>query len=133
MVEEEGEEYAIHGGRPVTAKTIDQLRDGAVVRFASRLLGGGKNKKKTVKKTASRLLGGGKNKESEQGMTEASSSEANAEAASGLIKKMTKLARWSNEGAERFRNMSKEQEKEFMERICSKLRTEVGAGTRICA
>ena len=50
-VEEEGNKYTIHGGR-------------------SYLQGGGKDKKKTMNKTV----------ESEQGMTEASSSEANEEA-----------------------------------------------------
>ena len=64
-VKEEGDEYAIHGGKVVTAKTVHQLGDGAVVRFASRLLGGGKGKQKKMAKRAT---------EDEQGVTDASSS-----------------------------------------------------------
>ena len=37
-VEEEDDEYAICGGRAVTAKMIEELGDGAVVRFVGRLL-----------------------------------------------------------------------------------------------
>ena len=69
----------------VTAKTIDQLEDGAVVRCASWLLGGGKSKKKMTKRVT----------EGEQGVTDASSSEVNVEAASGLVKNMMKIAGWS--------------------------------------
>ena len=78
-VKEEGDEHAIHGGNVVTAKMVDRLGDGAVVRCARQLLGGGKGKKK--KKMAKRAT------EDEQGVKDASSSEANVEAASGLVKK----------------------------------------------
>ena len=83
-------------------RSVGRRRGGPIFE----LLGGGKNKKKTMKKTA----------ESEQGMTEASSLEANAEAASALVKKVTKLAGWSKEWAERFGEMSKEKKTEMKEK-----------------
>ena len=104
----------------VTAKMVDRLGDGAVVRCASRLLGGSKGKKKKMAKRAT---------EDEQCVTDASSSEANAEAASGFVEKMTKRAGWSKEWAKRFEEMTEEQEEEITERICSKLRAQVGVGT----
>ena len=75
-VKEESDEYTIHWVKVVTAKTIEQLGNGAVVRFASGLLGGEKGKKKEVAKRAT---------EGEQDVTDASSSEAIVEAASGLV------------------------------------------------
>ena len=74
-LKEEGDEYAIHGGNVVTAKMVDRLGDGTVVRRASRLLGGGQGKKKKMAKRAT---------EDEQVVKDASSSEANVEAASAL-------------------------------------------------
>ena len=35
-----GEVYAVHGGRIVTSRTVDQLRDGAMIQFVNRMPGG---------------------------------------------------------------------------------------------
>ena len=40
VTEEDGDVYAVHGGRIVTARTVDQLGDGAVIQFVDRMLGG---------------------------------------------------------------------------------------------
>ena len=42
---------------------------------------------------------------------------------------MTKIAGWCKEWTKRFGEMTEEQEEGFMERICRKLRAEVGVGT----
>ena len=110
--------YAVHGGRIVTVEMVDQLGDGAVIQFVNRMLGGGKNKKKMTKRAV----------ESEQDVSDASSSEVNTDAAFGLVKKMTKLAGWSREWTKKIGEVNEEQEEEFMQGICRKLRAEVGVG-----
>ena len=51
-----GDVYAVHGGRIVTARMVDRLRDGAMIQLVNRMPGGGKNKKKMAKKMAKRDL-----------------------------------------------------------------------------
>ena len=45
VTDESGEVHAVHGGRIVTSRTVDQLSDGAMIQFVNRMPGGGKNKK----------------------------------------------------------------------------------------
>ena len=63
--EEDGDVYAVHGGRIVTARMVDQLGDGAVIQFVDRMLGGGKKKMMKVE-------------QSDQSATDKSSTEADA-------------------------------------------------------
>ena len=43
-----GDAYAVHGGKIVTPRMINQFEDGAMIRLVSRLLGGGGRKKKVA-------------------------------------------------------------------------------------
>ena len=45
-----GDACAVHGGRIVTARMVDRLRDGAMIQLMNRVPGGGKNNKKMTEK-----------------------------------------------------------------------------------
>ena len=116
MVEEEesGDAYAVQGGRILTTRMV-QLGDGAMIQFVHRMPRG-KNKKRTMK----RML------ESEQILTDPSSSEARADVAFEMVK-MANLAGWGGERTREIRG-HEEQEEEFLEQIRKNVKVELGVG-----
>ena len=102
-----GDVYAVHGGRIVTARMIDRLRDGAMIQLVNRMPGGGKKKKK---KMAKKMM-----EESERSVTDKSSTEADAV-----------FEMFGAEMTDAMLGMSDDKTEEMLKRMRSNLPEEVG-------
>ena len=102
-----GDVYAVHGGRIVTARMVDRLRDGAMIQLVNRMPGGGKNKKKMAK----RMM-----EESERSVTDKSLTEA------GAVFEM-----FGAEMTDAMLEMSDEKTEEMLKRLRSNFPEEVGS------
>ena len=115
--EESGDVYAVHGGRIVTSRVVDRLKDGAMIQLVDRMRGGGKNKKKMTKKMV---------EESEQSATDKSSMEADA-----VFEMLDRCSRtgvggWSVEMMEAMSEMDDEQTEKMLKMLRSSFPEEVG-------
>ena len=117
MKEESGDVYAVHGGRIVTSRVVDGLKDGAMIQLVDRMPGGGKNKKKTTKKMV---------EESEQSATDKSSTEADAVFEMFDRCSRTGVGGWSVEMMEAMSEMDDEQTEKMLKMLRSSFSEEVG-------
>ena len=117
MAEGSGEVYAVHGGRIVTLRAVEELKDGTMIQLVDRMPGGGKNKKKTTKKMV---------EEGEQSATDKSSKEADSvfEVLDRCFRKG--VGGWSAEMTEAMLGMSDEKTEEMLKTMRSNFPEEVG-------
>ena len=136
-----GDAYAVHGGKIVTSRMINQLEDGAMIRLVNRLPGRGRKKKVAPR-----------NKEgSDMSATDESSSstlsserlslitEVNDVFGDGAVEQMKTIAYtgqggWIEAWARKVVEMGEEKEDEILEYLCRAMRAEfgdVGAETMI--
>ena len=116
--EERGDVYAVHGGKIVTSRVVDRLKDGAMIRLVDRVPGGGgKNRKKATKKMV---------EESEQSATDKSSAEADAVLEMFDRCSQTGVGGWSVEMMEAMSEMDDEQTEKMLKMLRSSFPEVVG-------
>ena len=121
MTDGSGEVYAVHGGRIVTSRTVDQLRDGEMIQFVNRMPGGGKNKKK-MKKVV---------EESEQSATDKKSTETDVVVKMLVRCFQTGVGGWSAEMMEAMSEMDDEQTEKMLGMLRNILPKPVDCGPEV--